>query len=214
MMARDISPKQRRILSYIDSFSNKHGFPPTLREICKRFGISSTNGARYHLHKLREKGYLEISRYRSRGVKRTIQLTPPTEKLYNLPILGGVPAGATDYAAADIREGDVIIDPEFFGRRGNVDLFGLRVKGDSMIEAGIHNGDVVIVRPQPSANEGEVVVARIDDEATVKRLRRDNKNILLEPANPNYDPIVLSGEDGNGHDIALIGVVVGLIRAL
>ena len=213
-MSVDISPKQRRILRYIDSFSQRYGFPPTLREICKHFGISSTNGARYHLHKLREKGYLEITRYRSRGVKRRGRATRPKQKTYQLPVLGGVPAGPTDYAASDIREGDVIIDPEFFGRRGNVDLFGLRIKGDSMIEAGIHNGDVVIVLPQSNANDGDIVVARIDDEATVKTLRRKNKQVHLEPANPNYEPIVLSEENGNGHDIALVGIVVGLIRSL
>jgi repressor LexA len=213
-MRQEPSPKQKRILRYIDRFREKNGFPPTLREICKQFGISSTNGARYHLHRLREMGYVEISPYRSRGVKRRGETSRLPRGTYRLPVLGRVPAGATDYAAPDIREGDVIIDPQFFGRRGNVDLFGLRVKGDSMIEAGIHHGDVVIVHPQPTANDGNVVVARVDDEATVKRFHREGKRILLEPANPAYDPIVISGEDADRHEVALLGVVVGLIRAL
>lgn len=212
-MVQDLSPKQQRILRYIDRFTDKNGFPPTLREICKRFRISSTNGARYHLHKLREKGYLEIRPYRSRGVTRRGETARSVRGTYRMPVLGRVPAGATDYAAPDIREGDVIIDPQFFGRRGDVDLFGLRVKGDSMIEAGIHNGDVVIVYPRANANNGDVVVARVDDEATVKRYRRKGNRVLLEPANPAYDPIVLTGRDADRHDIALLGVVVGLIRA-
>lgn len=213
-MDEDISPKQRNILHYIDRFIEINGFPPTLREICQQFGISSTNGARYHLHKLREKGYLEISRYRSRGVTRRSERPRSRRGTYRMPVLGRVPAGATDYAAPDIREGDVIIDPQFFGRRGNVDLFGLRVKGDSMIEAGIHNGDVVVVLPQPTANNNDVVVARVDDEATVKRFRRKGKQIFLEPANPAYDPIVFSEEDAERQNVAVLGVVVGLIRAL
>jgi repressor LexA len=211
-MGQELSPKQRRILRYIDRFREKNGFPPTLREICKQFGISSTNGARYHLHKLREKGYLQISRYRSRGVTRRGETFHSTGR-YHMPLLGRVPAGATDYAAPDIREGSVIVDPQFFGRRGNVDLFGLRVKGDSMIEAGIFSGDVVVVRPQPNAHDGDVVVARVDDEATVKKFRRRGNRVFLEPANPAYDPIVLSGGDADRHDIAVLGVVVGLIRA-
>lgn len=213
-MGQELSPKQRQILRYIDRFRHKNGFPPTLREICKQFHISSTNGARYHLHKLREKGYLEISRYRSRGVTRRGEGSGSSRGTYRMPILGRVPAGATDYAAPDLREGDIVVDSQFFGRRGNVALFGLRVKGDSMIEAGIYSGDLVVVRPQPNANDGDVVVARVDDEATVKRFRRERNRVLLEPANPAYDPIVLSGREAARHDIAVLGVVVGLIRAL
>ncbi|MFH1742130.1 MAG: transcriptional repressor LexA [bacterium] len=213
-MSQDLSPKQQRILRYIDRFTGKNGFPPSLREICKQFNISSTNGARYHLHKLREKGYVDISRYTSRGVKRRGESTYSPPGTLRMPLLGRVPAGVTDYAAPDIRDGDVIIDPHFFGRRGNTDLFGLRVKGDSMIEAGIHGGDVVVVHPQSNANDGDVVVARVDDEATVKRYRRKGNRVFLEPANPAYEPIVFTGKSADRQDIALVGIVVGLIRAL
>ena len=213
-MGQELSPKQRRILRYIDQFTEKNGFPPTLREICRQFGISSTNGARYHLHRLREKGYLEIRRYRSRGVTRRGETSRSSRRTYRMPLLGRVPAGVTDYAAPDIREGDIIIDPQFFGRRGNVDLFGLRVKGDSMIEAGIHNGDVAVVHPRSDVHDGDVVVARVDDEATVKRFRRRGNRVVLEPANSAFDPIVFDEGDADAHDIAVLGIVVGLIRAL
>ncbi|HPA47056.1 MAG TPA: transcriptional repressor LexA [bacterium] len=212
-MGQDLSPKQERILHYIDQFTEKNGFPPTLREICRRFRISSTNGARYHLHKLGEKGYLKISRYTSRGVTRRGAEARSAKPQFRMPILGRVPAGPTDYAAPDIREGDVIVDPDFFGRRSGVDLFGLRVKGDSMIEAGIHSGDVVVVHPQPDAHDGDVVVARMEDEATVKTYRRRGNQIFLEPANPSYQPIVVNADNPDREDVVVVGVVVGLIRA-
>ncbi len=213
-MPKNLSPKQRRILNFIDRFSERNGYPPTLREICKQFHISSTNGARYHLHRLREMGYLDIKPYRSRGVRRRGAAADASRAAHRMPILGRVPAGATDYAAPDIRDGEIILDSDFFGRHVGAELFGLRVKGDSMIEAGIHSGDVVVVRSQSDADDGDIVVARIDDEATVKRFRRDKNRIILEPANPAYEPIEFSREDADRQDIAIIGVVVGLIRAL
>lgn len=215
-MSNDITQRQIRILEFITGYQKDNGYPPTLREVCKQFKIKSTNGARYHLHRLRDAGYLEVSRYTSRGVRLTN--TPKggnsssAKHEFHLPILGRVPAGRTDYAAPDLRDGEVVIDPDFFGRRGGNSLFGLRVKGDSMINAGIFDGDVVVVKSQESADDGEIVVARVEDEATVKRLRRESKRVILEAENPMYEPMIY--DLSQGLDFGILGVVVGLIRAI
>ena len=216
-MQGEISTKQRRILDYIVSFQQDHGYPPTIREIMDEFEISSTNGARYHLHRLRDAGYLEVSRYTSRGVRLKSPALPSgpseTQKArISLPILGRIPAGRTDYAAPDLRDGDVVIDSDFFGRRGVTSLFGLRVRGDSMIGAGINDGDVVVVKSQEDADDGEIVVARVGDEATVKRLKRDPECVKLMPENPRYEPLVF--ERSVMTDFGILGIVVGLIRAM
>jgi len=134
-----------------------------------------------------------------------------------MPVLGRVPAGPFNLASPDMREDELTVDPEFFSGRGQEqDLFGLRVQGDSMINAGIYDGDIVVVRAQESANDGDIVVARMDEEATVKRYRRGQSQIALEPANPAYKPILIRDRGGKemGQDVALLGVVVGLIRAM
>jgi len=215
----NLSPKQKSILSYIEQYHTDQGYPPTLREICRKFSISSTNGARYHLHRLKELGYLEIDPHKSRGVKR-IGVNSPSSALkrsYPMPVLGRIPAGPFDLASPDMREDELTVDPEFFGSRSEQpELFGLRVKGDSMIEAGIHDGDIVVVRAQENARDGDIVVARMEEEATVKRFRRGSSQIVLEPANPAYKPIYIEDRGGQdlGQDVALLGVVVGLIRAM
>ncbi len=215
----NLSPRQREILKFIDQFMREYGYPPTLREICKKFSFSSTNGARYHLYKLKKLGFLDVQPHTSRGVKRvTISKKKSQGNLnFRLPILGRVPAGPLDLAEPDIREDEISVDPQFFGSRAqDPELFGLRVNGDSMIEEGIYNGDIVVVRSQQTASDGEIVVARVEDEATVKRFKRIKNDILLEPANPSYAPIRLENKGGmeNGQDIGILGVVVGLIRAM
>ncbi len=214
-MATEISPKQQRILDYIVNYQRDNGYPPTLREVCRQFKISSTNGARYHLHRLRDAGYLEVSRYTSRGVRLVnspAPQQPPKSRRISIPLLGRVPAGRTDYAAPDLSEGEIIIDPDFFGRRGNSSLFGLRVKGDSMIGAGINDGDVVVVKSQEDADDGAIVVARYEDEATVKRLKREPTRVILQPENPRHDPLIF--DKSRLHDLGIMGIVVGLIRAM
>ena len=218
---KKITPKQKKILTFFDVYCRKHGYPPSLREICKRFSMSSTNGARYHLQRLKALGYVKIEPYRSRGVKRigepSVQTQSDSPFRYNMPILGQVPAGPFDFAAPDIREDEVGVDPTFFGSYSDTpELFGLRVKGDSMTEAGIFDGDVVVVRPQEVAHDGQIVVARVEDEATVKRFRRQNGEMVLLPANPAYSPIHVPDRGGseNGQDVSIVGVVVGLIRSL
>jgi repressor LexA len=216
----ELSSKQQKILNYIKTYLKAQGYPPTLREICKEFSISSTNGARYHLHRLQKMGYLEIDPHRSRGVKCVEQEdenSSPKPKVFQMPVLGSVPAGPFDMASPDLREGELTINPAFFGSNvAEPEMFGLRVKGDSMINAGIHDGDIVVVKAQGDANNGDIVVARLEEEATVKRYRKESRQIVLEPENPAYASIPIRDEGGadQGQDVSLLGVVVGLIRSM
>jgi len=214
----DLSPRQREILDYLEMYKEERGYPPTLREICKKFAISSTNGARYHLQRLMKLGYLEIDPHKSRGVKQVKEVSPGARKRsYQMPILGMVPAGPLDLASPDMREEDLQVDPGFFGNRGlEPDLFGVRVRGDSMIDEGILDGDIVVVRPQPYPNNGDIVVARVEDTATVKRFKRVADAIVLEPANPEVETIRVPDRGGveYGQNVAILGVVVGLIRSM
>lgn len=214
-----ISNRQQEILDFITDSMDEQGYPPTLREICAKFEIASTNGARYHLRRLHELGYIHLEDNKSRGMRPVEYKRPPEALLntYQLPILGRVPAGPFSLASEDIREDELTVDPTFFGSRtAEPELFGLRVTGDSMINEGIHDGDIVVVKSQPQANDGDIVVARLEDEATVKRFRKGRNEVVLEPANEAYQPIRISDLGGNDHgqDFALLGIVVGLIRSM
>ncbi len=220
---KKISKRQKEILDYFDEYSQKNGYPPTLREIGKKFQITSTNGSRYHLQRLKELGYIEIEPYRSRGIKRTNRDVPGAMPLnrnsyqYKMPILGSVPAGPLSLAAPEMQEDTVGVDPSYFGSYDDSpDLFGLKVSGNSMSQAGIHDGDIVIVKPQDNAMDGQIVVARVEDEATVKRFRRANNEIFLMPENPAYEPIRVPNLGGEeyGQSVGILGVVVGLIRSM
>ncbi len=215
---KELTKRQKEILAFIDESMDESGYPPTLREICKRFKIASTNGARYHLLRLQKMGHLEVQSNTSRGMRRTDRpAPPPPRRTYQMPIVGRVPAGPFSLAEPDIREDELTVDPQFFGdRAAEPDLFGLRVSGDSMVEAGIHDGDIVVVRQQDNANNGDIVVARLEDEATVKRYKRGSNEVVLEPANRAYAPIHIpdAGGPDNGQSFALLGIVVGLIRSM
>lgn len=215
---KELTKRQKDILDFIDQCSNETGYPPTLREICKKFSIASTNGARYHLLRLQKMGVLEVRPNTSRGMRRADRPAPlPPGRTYQMPILGRVPAGPFSLAEPDIREDELTVDPQFFGNRSaEPDLFGLRVNGDSMVEAGIHDGDIVVVRQQENANNGDIVVARLEDEATVKRFKRGAGEVVLEPANRAYNPIHIPDAGGaeDGQNFALLGIVVGLIRSM
>ncbi len=218
-MMTNLTDTQKEILEFIDQSIQDRGFPPTLREICEKFKFSSTNGARYHIYRLQKLGHLDVEPKTSRGVKRVAKgrKKTPSRFNYRLPILGRVPAGPLNLASPDVREDEIGVDPQFFGsQEAEPELFGLRVNGDSMINAGIFDGDVVVVRSQLTAGDGEIVVARVEEEATVKRFRRMRNAIVLEAANPAYEPIRISDLGGieNGQNVGIMGVVVGLIRAI
>ncbi len=205
-MKTQLTERQEEILSFINSYREMNGFPPTIREIARYFGISSTFGVKKHLDALVKKGYLHIESNASRGIS-TIQ-NEDIEKndvFSKIPIVGRVAAGSPILAEQNI-EGSLVIDPSFIKRNEN--CFALKVKGDSMIKAGIFEGDYVIVVPQSDAKNGDIVVALIDDEATVKTFENRNGEIKLLPENDSYQPIEIKSTSS----FSIAGKVRGIIR--
>lgn len=212
MGKQQLTDRQEEILNFIQQFQQESGYPPTLREIGKRFDISSTFGVKRHLDALSKKGYLNILSNASRGISIT------KDELFNsvhidisekgdnkIPIVGRVAAGSPIFAEENI-EGSVLIDPTFIKKSEN--CFALKVKGDSMIDAGIFEGDLVIISPQSIASNGDIIVARINDEVTVKVYEFINQVIKLIPQNKNYDPIVIQ----NKEEFSIVGKVTGVLR--
>ncbi len=186
------SNKSQLILDFVNQFVLENGYAPSVREIGAAVGLHSTASVSYHLTQLQNKGLLQSGG--SKGRKRSIVTsTRPGQ----IPLVGLVTAGMP-ILALENQEGTISWD-------GDPSCFALRVRGDSMINAGILDGDMVVVRPQPSANDGEIVVARIGDEATVKRLSRKNGEIWLIPENDAYAPI-------DGSQAELVGLVKAVVR--
>ncbi|MFA6596598.1 MAG: transcriptional repressor LexA [Ignavibacteriaceae bacterium] len=213
-MKKELTDRQQEILTFIEQFRNENGYPPTLRQIGKQFGISSTFGVKRHMDALVKKGYILIESNASRGITVLSNFEglrlPPTfddvEKLFKkIPIIGRVAAGAPITAVENF-EGDVVVDPAML--KGYQTCFALKVKGDSMINAGIVENDYVIVAAQNFAKHDDIVVALIDDEATVKRYWQKNNEIKLIPENDNYQPI----EIVNKEIFNIAGKVIGVIR--
>lgn len=203
----DITDAQERMLEYIIETIRDHDRSPTIREIGEAMGISSTNGVRYHLSALEERGYIRRHRGISRGIEWLEHHLSAGEHHIGteIPLLGSVAAGRPILAVENI-EGVLAVDEMFARREG---CFALRVSGGSMLDAGICDGDIVVVAPQPDARNGDIVVALIDDEATVKEYRRRKGSVILKARNPAYDDIELTGNEG---DVRVLGKVVGLMR--
>jgi repressor LexA len=193
--------RQKQVLDYIQSHIDNDGYPPTIREICTHLGVSGTLSATRHLDALEKKGYIKRD-----SSSRGIALTTPTTDSASLPIAGTVQAGALTPALEDIT-GYISVDRAFL----HGGKFFLRVKGDSMINACICERDLVLVRPQPSADNQDIVVAMVEGEATVKRFYRENGAIRLQPENSNMSAIIIP--DGPS-DVTIIGKVVGVYRDL
>lgn len=186
------SNKAEQILDYVNQFVQENGYAPSVREIGAAVGLRSTASVSYHIQALQEKGMLLSPG--AKGRKRSIVTNMRPGQI---PVVGVVTAGLP-ILAVENQEGTMSWD-------GDAGCFALRVRGESMIGAGILNGDKVIVRPQQTAEDGQIVVARIGDEATVKRLSRKNGEIWLLPENPAFDPI-------NGSEAEIIGIVKGVFR--
>ena len=186
------SNKAQEILEFVNEFVQENGYAPSVREIGAAVGLNSTASVSYHLQQLQERGLLMPSG--GKGRKRAIAIT---QRPGQIPVVGMVTAGEP-ILAWENREGTLVWD-------GDPNCFALRVRGDSMISAGILSGDLVIVRPQQTAYDGQIVVARIGDEATVKRLSRKNGQVWLLPENDNYAPI-------DGSEAELIGIVKAVQR--
>ncbi len=201
---RPLTDHQKDVLDFIAEHLNRNGCPPTLREIGGHFNIGSTNGVRCLLASLERKGYIR----RKPALARGIELVYPLESLggvVKVPIVGNIAAGIPLLAVENI-EGEILLDRDFFPF---ADGFALRVKGRSMIEAGIVDGDIILARPDLPIEPGSIVVALIGEEATVKRYYPDADKVRLEPANSQFGPIVVE-HDTPGFRIA--GKVVGLYR--
>ncbi len=222
-MPERLTQRQQDILDFISSSIDSRGYPPTLREIGEHFGIQSTNGVNDHLKALEKKGFLAREGLKSRamrpmgpsgsGTGTNKVVTPASlgmrlgEEMVQVPIIGRVAAGQPLLAVENI-EDTVVVDRFFIGT--NREVFALRVVGESMIDDGIFDGDYVFVKKTPSASRGEIVVAMIEGEATVKRYFPEGDVIRFQPANQAMEPIYVRRADFRSVDI--IGVVIGVYR--
>ncbi|MBQ9531377.1 MAG: transcriptional repressor LexA [Eubacterium sp.] len=193
---KKISRKQQEIFDFIKSFIDEVGTPPSVREIGNAVGLSSSSTVQYHINALVEMGYLERG---DANMKRSLRIAK-TGSTYHVPLLGTVTAGKPILAVESIE--DYIPVPV---SSKSAELFALRVRGDSMINAAICNGDIVIVERTPVAENGDIVVALIEDEATVKRFFKEDGHFRLQPENENFEPIIVDS-------LAILGKVKSLIR--
>lgn len=199
-----ITDKQREILEYIKETILKKGYPPAVREICEAVRLKSTSSVHSHLEQLEKNGYIR----RDPTKPRTIEIIDDTfnlarREVVNVPLLGTVVAGAPILAQENI-ENYFPIPVEMLP---NKEIFMLKVKGDSMIDAGIYNGDRVIVAKADTARNGEIVVALVDDSATVKTFYKEKGRFRLQPQNASMDPIILD-------EVQILGKVIGLFRLM
>jgi repressor LexA len=214
----EITDRQKEILTFIQKTTEERGFPPTIREIGEEMDIRSTNGVNDHLKALERKGYLTRGEQQSRSLVPTkrarmilgvgAKKTDPS--FLEIPLLGRVAAGAPILAQENIQD-TVRIDSFLLGGSGK-EVFALRIKGSSMIEDGIHDGDFIFVKKAPNAAPGEIVVALIEDEATVKRYFPEGDRIRFQPANKDMEPIYVSRAEFK--QTMILGKVVGVYRKM
>ena len=212
---KELTDRQRQLLEFIEDHLRIQGFPPSIREMADHMGIRSTNGVNDHLKALLKKGYIKKSQgLKSRAISllgraKRASARRPEEQVVLVPILGRVAAGAPVLSDENF-EGTISMGRSLLPSSRN--LFALRVQGDSMIGKGIFDGDMVLVKSQPSADSGQIVVAMVDGETTVKTLRRLKNHIRLEPANDQIEPIVIHRQDFA--PTSILGVVTGVYRQL
>ncbi len=209
-MSTDLSKRQRDVLTYIISSSRLHGFPPSVREICEGVGLKSPSTVHSHLSSLEDKGYIRRDPAKGRAIEVIMDdsgLSPIRfDDVMPVPVVGRVTAGTPVLAVENIEE--YLPLPKSMVRGSDEEVFLLRIDGESMVEAGIFHGDLVIVKRQDHADNGDIVVALVnDEEATVKRFFREDDTIRLQPENELMDPILT-------RDVLILGLVVGLFRVL
>ncbi len=198
---KTLTTRQRQILEYIRECVHKFGYPPSVREICKEVGLSSTSTVHGYLNRLESLGYIRRDPTKNRTIELLDEGSWRSKKIVPLPLVGQVRAGAPILAEECVED----VYPFAADFVGNDDCFMLTVKGDSMKNAGILEGDMIIVRKQETAENGEIVVALLDDEATVKRYYHEENTIRLQPENEEYDPIYTK-------KCQILGKVIGLWR--
>jgi repressor LexA len=205
-MKAELTEKQHNFLSFLTKYIQEKGYPPTIREIVHHFKLASTNSVKKCLDILDRKGYIRRIPNSPRAIEVCMQT--PASDVRMIPIAGRVRAGEPHLAVEDIT-GYLAIDRSM--ARWD-DAFLLRVEGDSMVDAHIQDGDLVLVKPQPTAENGDIVVAIINEEATVKRFFRRRNSIYLEPANPTMKPIII--RKNQVHETVIAGKVVTVLREI
>jgi repressor LexA len=200
-LVKDLTKRQRQIFDYISSYLSKHGYPPTVREIGKAVGLHSSSTVHAHLSKLESLGVVKRDPSKPRALEVMVQRAKKAVRPSGLPLVGQVAAGEPILAEENIEE--YLEIPDMIG--GEDGDYILRVRGESMKDAGILEGDFVVVRETERARDGEIVVALLDDEATVKRFFREKDQIRLQPENKSMKPI-------RTRDVRLLGRVVGVFR--
>ncbi len=198
-----LTTRQQQVYDFIKEYIEANGCPPTLREISARIGTAGTVTAISHIDALEKKGYLRRRGGSSRGIMLT--QSPPTT--VSLPIVGKIRAGLLQPAIEDIT-GYLSVDNSLIKGEG---CYFLRVEGDSMINKGILPGDAVLIRPQQVSDNGEIVAVMVDGDATLKQFFRETDHILLQPANPDYEPVVIRPGQG---EVTIVGKMIGLIRSV
>lgn len=197
----ELSGKQKKVFLFLKSFIDERGYPPSVREICDAVGAKSTSTVHGHLNRLEKRGLIHRDPAKPRAIEILDEDAEARAKSMTVPIVGKVTAGEPILAYENIEE--YIPLPASLVRDEN--SFVLQIRGESMIDAGILNDDFVIVRRQNYADDGDIVVALIEDEATVKRFFTENRKIRLQPENPTMEPIILD-------DVVILGKVTGLFR--
>ena len=203
-MKSHLSERQQAIHEFICAAIADSGMPPSLREIGAKFGIRSTNGVEKHLQALERSGHIS----RVRGKSRGIAVIGGSQSSSNVPLLGRVAAGVP-VSSPENREGNIVVDLSLFSLKASQQVFALGVRGESMIEAHILDGDTVLVREQTDARNGDIVVAIVEGETTIKRFFLENGRIRLQPENRDLAPLYF-----DRGDLRIIGKVVGVMRKL
>ena len=207
-MYKDLTKKQQQIMDCILSYVNERGYPPTIRELCDMVGLSSTSSVSSHLDTLEEKGYIRRTSSKNRAIE---VVTPEGDSVYgnasimedyvSAPIIGTISAGVPLFAEENI-DGYFPVPVEYLS---NDEVFFLRVKGDSMKDAGILNGDLALIKKQSTASNGDIVAALLDDNATIKTFYKEATGYRLQPENEEYSPIYTSRVD-------IMGTLAGIVR--
>lgn len=203
-----ISAKQQEILDFIKSEIINRGYPPAVRDICEAVHLKSTSSVHSHLETLEKNGYIRKDPTKPRAIEiLDDEFNLNRKEMVNIPVVGTVAAGIPILATENI-ESYIPMPSEMLPNASNHKFFILNVKGDSMINCGILNGDQIIVEQQETAANGEIIVALVDDSATVKRFYREEDCIRLQPENDTMDPIIVSSDT----DVSILGKVIGLMR--
>lgn len=206
-MADGLTERQHQILTYIVSYSKEFGYPPSFQDIATNFKFASLTAVRDHLKALEKKGFLKKSEYKARALEvvSSLYTDQPESFESGIPLIGKIAAGSPILAQENIET--YISFGTYFRTDGN--NYALKIQGDSMKDEGILNGDIVIIKYQETANNGDIIVAIINDEATLKTYYREDKRIRLQPQNPDYAPIFVDSASG---DFRIGGKLIGVVR--